>query len=256
MISQTMNFLAVVLCLWLSTGPANGRPHCEMTEKYADDCGKKLIFIGEHTTRLPATDEEMMKSCGSIDEGLQCLKKYSKSCLDPFATQIMNIVVKNGDKMEQKYCKDDSGRKTLLGHFACSSPTQERLDKLHLCMDKWIVQMEHLSNVSGDHRIPATCCSFLVMDKCVKDTLTQICDKPDSVAYINTFLTEMTGEIVKVGCGKFDNLGHCNANMDKKEWDLLKNLVQSDDPTVINAKRLFGSPFIALKNVMKQLMEE
>ena len=89
----------------------DSRPKCSITESYADECGKKLMFIGEHSTRWPTTDEQMQSACNTIDEGLQCMKKYSKSCLDPFATQIMNIVVKSGERTENKYCKDDKGRK-------------------------------------------------------------------------------------------------------------------------------------------------
>ena len=116
MVSQMPNvlFSSLVVLIALTTSPVTGRPKCEMTEKYADECGKKLIFIGEHQTRLPTSDAEMQKSCGNIEEGLGCLKKYSKGCLDPFATQIMNIITKNGDKMDQKYCKDANGRKGKL----------------------------------------------------------------------------------------------------------------------------------------------
>ena len=44
--------------------------------------------------------------------------------------------------------------------------------------------------------------------------------------------------------------------MNGKEWSMLQELVASDDPNVINAKRIFGSPFIALKNLMKELIAE
>lgn len=87
------------------------RPKCTMSESYADECGKKLMFVGEHSTRWPTSDEEMQKACHTIDEGLQCMKKYSKSCLDPFATQVMNMVVKSGERTEHKYCKEENGRK-------------------------------------------------------------------------------------------------------------------------------------------------
>ena len=62
---------------------------------------------------------------------------------------------------------------------------------MHLCMDKFIVQMEHLANVTGDFRLPATCCSYLTMDKCVIDKYRLMCNKPDSVKFLNKFLTEM-----------------------------------------------------------------
>ena len=108
-----MNRLLKVLSVYMIAFlviEAEGKPRCDMTEAYADECGKKLIFIGEHTSKLPTTDAQMVEQCKNIDSGLQCLKKYSKSCLDPFATQMMNIIIKSGDKLEQKYCKDDHGR--------------------------------------------------------------------------------------------------------------------------------------------------
>ena len=108
--SQTLRVVCLLVVSLLSIG-GEGRPHCDMTEAYADECGKKLIFIGEHTARLPVTDGEMQKQCKNVEEGIACLKKYSKSCMDPFATQMMNIVIKNSDKLDAKYCKDPNGRK-------------------------------------------------------------------------------------------------------------------------------------------------
>jgi hypothetical protein len=44
--------------------------------------------------------------------------------------------------------------------------------------------------------------------------------------------------------------------MDKDDWKMLKDMVASDDPQVIRSQRIHLSPFIALKNVLKQLREE
>jgi hypothetical protein len=43
--------------------------------------------------------------------------------------------------------------------------------------------------------------------------------------------------------------------MDKNEWKMLKDMVASDDPQVIRSRRIHESPFIALKNVLKQLRD-
>ena len=61
---------------------------------------------------------------------------------------------------------------------------------------------------------------------------------------------------MQTGCGKFDSIANCEANMDTKEWNKLKSLVASDDPKVINAMRINESPFIAIKNVFKELVAE
>ncbi|CAG2171784.1 unnamed protein product, partial [Oppiella nova] len=148
----------LLICVIVGIVGVWGRPHCEISEASADECGKRLMFIGEQTTGLPKNDDELKTRCGQVNEGLDCLKKYSKTCLDPFATQIMNIVIKNGDKLEAKYCKTDSERKKLLDALQCAQGSD--LGPLHLCMEKFVVQMEHLAGVTGDHRIPATCCSF------------------------------------------------------------------------------------------------
>ncbi|CAG2116314.1 unnamed protein product [Medioppia subpectinata] len=249
------NFVKIlIICTIGLTADVMSRPHCQVSEASADECGERLMFIGQQSTGLPKSDAEMKTRCDNVNEGLQCLKKYSKTCLDPFATQIMNIVMKNGDKMEAKYCKDDGERKKLLDAFMCAKDAD--LGPLHLCMEKFIVQMEHLPQVNGDHRIPATCCSFQLMDKCVKETSQHVCTQKDKVEYMTKFLTEMTGELIKTGCGRFDSLSHCDNAMDKTEWQNLKNLVASDDPKEIAAKRVNTSPFVALKSVLKNLMEE
>ena len=100
--------LSVICVLGVS-----GRPKCTVSDAQADECGKKLAFVGEHTIGLPRTDEQVLEHCKTVDEGLQCLKKYSKSCLDPFSTQIMNTVMKNGDKLEARICKDPKGRQGI-----------------------------------------------------------------------------------------------------------------------------------------------
>ncbi|XP_054160027.1 uncharacterized protein LOC128958237 [Oppia nitens] len=232
----------------------NGRPKCEISDAYANECGKKLMFISPDEVHLPNDDTELKTRCADIDEGLKCLKKYSKSCLDPFATQMMNLVVKNGDKLEAKYCKNDSERLKLLKSFQCAKDAD--LSPIKLCIAKFVVQAEHLADVPGDHRIPAACCSFQMLKKCIQDKSVGLCNQPDKVNYITNFLTELTSDVVKTGCGRFDSLTHCNSAMDKKEWEKLKELVSSDNMDVILAKRVDSSPFMALKHIMKHLIEE
>jgi len=44
--------------------------------------------------------------------------------------------------------------------------------------------------------------------------------------------------------------------MDKNDWKMLKDMVASDDPQVIRSQRINSSPFIALKNILKQLRDK
>ena len=111
--STLSNLIAQCLVTLFVALVANGRPSCDITDASANECGKKMIFIGEHSANIPKDDTEMKSRCNDINEGLQCLKKYTKSCLDPFATQLMKVVVKNGDKMEDKYCKNDAERGSM-----------------------------------------------------------------------------------------------------------------------------------------------
>ena len=85
-----------------------------MTESYADACGKKLLFVGEHSTRWPTTDSEMLKACHTIEDGLRCMKRYAKSCLDPFATQMMNLLVRSAQRTERRYCRNEEKRKGMI----------------------------------------------------------------------------------------------------------------------------------------------
>jgi hypothetical protein len=60
-------------------------------------------------------------------------------------------------------------------------------------MDKFIVQLENLSNITGDNRIPATCCSFHTLKECVRQKASKICKNKETVDYIENLVTEVVG---------------------------------------------------------------
>jgi hypothetical protein len=83
---------------------------CNMTEVYADECGKKILVFGNRDVKIPKEIEELEKHCKNIDDGIKCFRKYSKTCLDVFASQAISIVVRNGNRMANKVCKTSDGR--------------------------------------------------------------------------------------------------------------------------------------------------
>ena len=77
----------------------------------------------------------------------------------------------------------------LLHHLGCVS--DDKIGELRICVEKFIVQMEHLGNITGDNRIPALCCSFQLLDKCTLDKIHELCKQPETIEYINKLLNEM-----------------------------------------------------------------
>jgi len=86
------------------------KPKCNMTDVYADECAKNLIIFGNRGFIIPQDDAQLVQHCEKIDGGIQCLRRYSRTCLDVFSSQAMNIVVKNSNSMINRVCKDPNGR--------------------------------------------------------------------------------------------------------------------------------------------------
>jgi hypothetical protein len=58
-------------------------------------------------------------------------------------------------------------------------------------MDKFIVQLENLSNITGDNRIPSTCCSFHMLKECAEQKASKICKNKEAIDYIKYLITEV-----------------------------------------------------------------
>jgi hypothetical protein len=56
--------------------------------------------------------------------------------------------------------------------------------------------------------------------------------------------------MIEFTCAKYQNVEQCDANTDNPSWKMLKDLVASDDPKEIAAKKKYSSPFIAIKNIL------
>jgi len=64
------------------------------------------------------------------------------------------------------------------------------LSPIHLCMDKYIVQMENLANITGDNRIAATCCSFHMLRQCAREKVSKVCQNKEAIEYLGNLITE------------------------------------------------------------------
>jgi hypothetical protein len=56
--------------------------------------------------------------------------------------------------------------------------------------------------------------------------------------------------MIELSCAKYQNVEQCETNTDNPSWKTLKDLVASDDPKEIAAKKKYSSPFIALRNIL------
>jgi hypothetical protein len=58
--------------------------------------------------------------------------------------------------------------------------------------------------------------------------------------------------VIELTCAKYQSVEQCDANTDNPSWKMLKDLVASDDPKEIAAKKKYSSPFIALRNIFSK----
>ncbi|CAG2171785.1 unnamed protein product [Oppiella nova] len=240
----------VVVTLWSDSVDAAAKK-CVMSESDAEACGAQMLILNENMT-IPKSEAEILEKCTNIEKGIECYKEYAKTCLDPMASRVMSMVSRNGKKLADRLCKEESSRTELLNHFNCWKSSED-LQKMSICLDKYMIQMQGLANVSNDDRIPTVCCSYHMLKACMKSQGEKTCNKPESVAFIDNMATGITGDLVKFVCGKFKSLEDCDTKMDTNSWQKLKELVASDDPQVIKAMKKYQSPFAALKDMLKKI---
>lgn len=187
-----MKTLILSLALLAILIPVHGLPaRCNLTVEDADGCAKKFMMIGNEEIRLPRSDDEVIHWCDTLYEGVQCLRRYARLCLDQFTRQILIMIAADAKAQGDERCKTEDARKELLEHLSCFIP-EEKMMPLHLCMEKYVAQMEVMIALDKKQRIPAACCSFHMFAGCVKSKLLQICDKPETLKYME----EMTEKIV------------------------------------------------------------
>ncbi len=104
-----MLYLVIKLLLICLVVVKAAKQKCNMTEVYVDECGKNILVFGNRDIKIPKEKEELEKHCQNIDNGIKCFRKYSRTCLDAFSSQVISIVVKNGNKMADKVCKTSDG---------------------------------------------------------------------------------------------------------------------------------------------------
>lgn len=81
-----------------------------------------------------------------------------------------------------------------MEHLHCFK-TDERVASIHLCMDKYIIQMESLGDMPSDQTIASTCCSFHMLKKCIKDKAMELCDQKETIDYVENLETEVVSAV-------------------------------------------------------------
>ncbi len=78
----------------------------------------------------------------------------------------------------------------FMEHLHCFK-SEEFIAPMHLCMDKFIVQMEQMPDIPTTQRIPSMCCSYHMLRDCLKTKAMISCEKKESIEYIDNIATEV-----------------------------------------------------------------
>lgn len=152
----------------------NGSISCD--KKVLDKCGATLMVFGKRDVFLPVNYEEMVPHCESEYEAEDCIKSYSRKCLNSFERQLLGMLCLGAGQVLRKRCSS-MGTQEYLSHYRC---IKKVIPSLHDAMDQLINSLVTINDQKHqDPPLEQSCCSF-------------------------ARYTEYSTRIVKYGCQTFD----------------------------------------------------
>lgn len=124
------------------------------------------------------------------------MREFAATCLTGFPQKTMGMVLTNmGNHMDNR-CGKPAERQEFIDHVKCFNP-RDKIEPMDVCVDKNIVLTEKVKDMSADHQMPASCCSFHLFQDCIVSTAKEVCGD-GSAQYWNDMISEVVSFIIQV----------------------------------------------------------
>jgi len=209
----------VALFAFLSTNvnaAAKPKPgHCGRNRAMAADrCLKTVVIFGDREFVPPTNHNELDNFCGRLFKSVRCVRRYGNECLKPFPRQIAATASRGMVKQVKKICT--SHRNEFLEQMVC--PVKIGMEPSNRCMDSMIAKIEWTrATVKQDDQIPAVCCGFQQLKKCIVDVIMDVCPKVTNATAAATYFVNILhgaiDDMLDMVCGPYGTIPMCEKRL-------------------------------------------
>ena len=228
---------------------------CDMTIDDLDKCAQDVTTFGNHNFVVPTNEQELDASCDKSKKGFQCMGRYVKKCMGPFAQTMFGVMQYDAKKSYNQRCVDPNGRKEFLKHIQCGKE-KKNMEPLHICVDNYVSQIDYITNkaTNKEDQLGGMCCSVLQLHKCFVTKTGEICDKvtgPETKEYFDRTFTASISEGMDYTCSQYRNLDMCKANLKAEVWEPLFKI--GEDAAKEHQVSRFHSPITVMMKMFAKM---
>ncbi|XP_054155087.1 uncharacterized protein LOC128953613 [Oppia nitens] len=158
--------LLISICCVITYGaPANSTKSQCSTGNDADKCMMHLLLIGDPKYKFPENMVTMNTHCRQIKNYENCIKDYSKKCLQSFPRQVTGVLAYGVAKTNKGYCTNKKRKDSFIEIGKCANNIKHLGDA---CMKTYIDDLQGIENFKDAKlKLPIACCNFYKMKQCI-----------------------------------------------------------------------------------------
>ncbi|XP_035214759.1 uncharacterized protein LOC118188428 isoform X2 [Stegodyphus dumicola] len=168
-----MLFLVATVACLVASMHGVAAESCHMRE--VDLCLATVLVSA--TEGVPATDEEIDKVCEPVQEGMECMGNYSKSCFTPLLQEVYDMVMAEPMKYQTLMCTHGTDeRAQYLKNAPCFQKVLSN-DNVRPHLEDLMAALEKATESKFQDRIPIMCCGIQRLFKVTVDMVEKQCGK-------------------------------------------------------------------------------
>ncbi|XP_074593169.1 uncharacterized protein LOC141848933 [Brevipalpus obovatus] len=216
---------------------------CSKFQGRADRYFKKMLFVGREP-KIPRNETAIISYCKQVRKGYNMVKRY-QTCLKPFPSQILGLVLR-GAKESMKYvCDDKSHRKEVINYLGCLR--SNNLGKAYTMLERALNVLDYIGyNVTDGHQLlPYICCSYHFISDRVKRFMEKECPAKSAGAekFIHGVINLAAKDIIDLGCARTPSLQNC----EERQSEIMQRIKEARFSSSTSLEeRSFVKPVLAI----------
>ncbi|KAG5673738.1 hypothetical protein PVAND_003758 [Polypedilum vanderplanki] len=161
--------------------------------------------------------EELAELCPDLENGLKCIRSYTRRCMDIKKRQQFMKLYKGTEQIIRDLCIEGQFQNEFLKHAACLQTVRPQHQKCALKYQETIASIgmpkaNHTTQIqqNTNEDVKKVCCSFREYLDCSEDVTRRTCGYETGM-FIRGFLKKMSNTLEKDYCDEYyrDGVNHC-----------------------------------------------
>jgi len=141
-------------------------------EEEVDNCLFNFIVFSRNQSKpFPESAQQIQKLCDYVRPGVNCVKSFSKDCLDSLERQVINLALSSVRQGHKKYCSNKNSDKIpeYIKVFRCLNSMASEFNMVMEKFNNGIMQLAYDPRTL-DEKLPIMCCkAYELNDKSIEN---------------------------------------------------------------------------------------